>query len=193
MYNLELINQRINEARTAMQEATKNSDEAAFAKAQQDMMQAMMEKLLAEHEEIGREQRRCTVGLFLATCGRADAKLRRGVCLRKAGKKAFFVPLREREDRMVGKTVGEQRREVGEQFALPHPDIRRGGAARGFAGMEHPRDEQRKGARRHLFRAAVCPEGEFPALKIEQFIARMTVHDGMGGSQPVVLKRGIRG
>lgn len=55
MYNLELINQRINDARTAMQEATKNSDEAAFAKAQQDMMQAMMEKLLAEHEEIGQQ------------------------------------------------------------------------------------------------------------------------------------------
>lgn len=55
MYNLELINQRINDARTAMQEATKNSDEAAFAKAQQDMMQAMMEKLLAEHDGMGQQ------------------------------------------------------------------------------------------------------------------------------------------
>lgn len=55
MYNLELINQRINDARTAMQEATKNSDEAAFAKAQQDMMQALMEKLLAEHDDLGQQ------------------------------------------------------------------------------------------------------------------------------------------
>lgn len=55
MYNMELINQRISDARAAMQEATKNSDEAAFAKAQQDMMQALMEKLLAEHDEIGQQ------------------------------------------------------------------------------------------------------------------------------------------
>ena len=55
MYNLELINQRINDARTAMQEATKNNDEAAFAKAQQEMMQALMEKLLAEHDDLGQQ------------------------------------------------------------------------------------------------------------------------------------------
>lgn len=51
MYNIELIKQRINDARTAMQEATKNSDAEAFAKAQQDMMEAQMERLLAEHDE----------------------------------------------------------------------------------------------------------------------------------------------
>lgn len=55
MYNLELIKQRIDTARAAMQEAAANSDNEAFAGAQQDMMQAMMEKLLAEHEEMGQQ------------------------------------------------------------------------------------------------------------------------------------------
>lgn len=55
MYNLELIKQRIDTARAAMQEAAANSDNEAFARAQQDMMQAMMEKLLAEHEEMGQQ------------------------------------------------------------------------------------------------------------------------------------------
>lgn len=50
MYNMELIKQRITDARAAMQEATKSNDSEAFAKAQQDMMQALMEQMLAERE-----------------------------------------------------------------------------------------------------------------------------------------------
>lgn len=55
MYNFELIQQRIDDARGSMQEAAKNSDNEAFAKAQQDMMQALMEKALAEHEDVGQQ------------------------------------------------------------------------------------------------------------------------------------------
>lgn len=55
MYNLELIKQQIEAARAAMQTAARDNDNEAFAKAQQDMMQAMMEKLLAEHEELGQQ------------------------------------------------------------------------------------------------------------------------------------------
>lgn len=55
MYNIELIKQQITDARTAMQEATKNNDAEAFARAQQDMMEAQMQKLLAEHDS-GAEQ-----------------------------------------------------------------------------------------------------------------------------------------
>ena len=50
MYNIDLINQKITDARAAMQEATKNNDAEAFAKAQQNMMEAQMQKLLAEHD-----------------------------------------------------------------------------------------------------------------------------------------------
>lgn len=55
MYNIELIKQKITDARTAMQEATNNNDAEAFARAQQDMMEAQMQKLLAEHDS-GAEQ-----------------------------------------------------------------------------------------------------------------------------------------
>lgn len=55
MFNLELIKQRIDEARASMQEAAAKSDNEAFAKAQQEMMQAMMEKLLAEHEDLSQQ------------------------------------------------------------------------------------------------------------------------------------------
>lgn len=55
MHEIELINQKIEEARAAMQEATKNSDEKAFTEAQKDMMDAVMRKLLAEHS-IGSEE-----------------------------------------------------------------------------------------------------------------------------------------
>ena len=55
MYNIELIKQRIDAARQAMQEAVQASDNEAFAKAQQELMQALMEKMLAEHEELGQQ------------------------------------------------------------------------------------------------------------------------------------------
>ncbi len=50
MYNIELINQKIDNARAAMQEATKNNDSEAFSMAQQNMMEALMQKLLDEHD-----------------------------------------------------------------------------------------------------------------------------------------------
>lgn len=48
--NMDLLQQKIDNARAAMQEATQDNDDAAFAQAQQDLMQATMEKLLAEHD-----------------------------------------------------------------------------------------------------------------------------------------------
>lgn len=38
-----------------MQEAVQASDNEAFAQAQQELMQALMEKMLAEHEELGQQ------------------------------------------------------------------------------------------------------------------------------------------
>lgn len=55
MKSLDLIKQEMDAARTAMQEAVKSNNNEAFAKAQQDMMQAVMEQLLVEHDEFAQQ------------------------------------------------------------------------------------------------------------------------------------------
>lgn len=55
MYNPELIQQMIEKARIAMQAAVAANDADALAKAQQEMMEATMQKLLADHEEMGQQ------------------------------------------------------------------------------------------------------------------------------------------
>lgn len=55
MKSLDLIKQKMDAARTAMQEAVNSGNNEAFAKAQQDMMQAVMEQLLDEHDEFSQQ------------------------------------------------------------------------------------------------------------------------------------------
>lgn len=51
IFNPDMIQQRIDDARAAMQQATADNNTEAFAKAQQDMMEAIMERVVHEHDE----------------------------------------------------------------------------------------------------------------------------------------------
>ena len=55
MRSLDLINQRMSDARSALQQALADNDQEAFAKALQQMMEVHGEQVLAEHEELQQE------------------------------------------------------------------------------------------------------------------------------------------
>ena len=55
MRSLDLINQKMNEARSTLQQALVDNDQEAFAKALQQMMEVHSEQVLADHEELQQE------------------------------------------------------------------------------------------------------------------------------------------